>query len=426
MTAADQHRAPERRLRRCAGLARCRSRLAQGRGLGPRRRVRVRQVGHPGLRALGLLPRHARVSGSVRLDGREILGAPAAGELDQVRGGRVAMIFQDPASALNPVLTIRKQLCEALALHRDLSGEAVKAEARRLLDLVGIPDAGAAALPPIRMNFFRRPGPAHHDRDGAGRKSRPAGRRTSRPLRSTPPFRRRSWSCSSSVRREMGMAMVLISHDLGVVAENFDRVAVMYAGSIVEEAPANQLFADPVHPYAQGLIGAAAARWTAPAPDPPFRDGAGSGDDAERLRLRARCALAAEPCGLVAPSLARDRRRSRRRLHPRRGLAPRAARDRRQTERAARRGVFDLAQLQHAFRNVRPEHGRPCGRRRVAHDIPRAKRWGWSASPVPASRPPGASCSASSRRIAARCAFDGRPTASPGTVAWRAQRGACR
>ena len=92
------------------------------------------------LAALGLLPRHAKVSGSVRLDGREILGAPAS-ELDQMRGGRVAMIFQDPASALNPVLTIRKQLCEALALHRDLSGEAVKAEALRLLNLVGIPDA---------------------------------------------------------------------------------------------------------------------------------------------------------------------------------------------------------------------------------------------------------------------------------------------
>ena len=80
------------------------------------------------LAALGLLPRHAKVSGSVRLDGHEILGA-AAGELDRVRGGRVAMIFQDPASALNPVLTIRKQLCEALALLRDLSGEASEVNA---------------------------------------------------------------------------------------------------------------------------------------------------------------------------------------------------------------------------------------------------------------------------------------------------------
>src|SRR5262249_39067870 len=92
------------------------------------------------LAGLGLLPKSGRVAGSVRLDGREILGAPAA-ELDQVRGGRIAMIFQDPASALNPVLTIRRQLSETLALHRELSGEAVKAEALRLLDLVGIPDA---------------------------------------------------------------------------------------------------------------------------------------------------------------------------------------------------------------------------------------------------------------------------------------------
>src|SRR5262249_29335329 len=92
------------------------------------------------LAALGLLPAKARVTGSVQLEGHEILGAPGA-ELDHVRGRRIAMIFQDPASALNPVLTIRRQLCETLALHRGWRGDAATAEARRLLDLVGIPDA---------------------------------------------------------------------------------------------------------------------------------------------------------------------------------------------------------------------------------------------------------------------------------------------
>ena len=253
------------------------------------------------LAALGLLPRHARVSGSVRLDGREILGAPSA-VLDQVRGGRVAMIFQDPASALNPVLTIRRQLCEALALHRDLSGVAVKAEALRLLDLVGIPDAA------------RRLSAYPHEFSGgqvqrimiamalAGNPDLLVADEPTTALDAT--IQAQILELLSSVRREMGMAMVLISHDLGVVAENCDRVAVMYAGRIVEQAPANQLFADPVHPYAQGLIGALPPldgprrRLTAipgTVPDPAkMPDG---------CAFAPRCALAAEPCGVAVPSL---------------------------------------------------------------------------------------------------------------------------
>ncbi|MBR0941852.1 ABC transporter ATP-binding protein [Bradyrhizobium liaoningense] len=254
------------------------------------------------LAALGLLPRHAKVSGSVRLDGHEILGA-AAGELDRVRGGRVAMIFQDPASALNPVLTIRKQLCEALALLRDLSGEAVKAEARRLLDLVGIPDAAR------RLEAYP------HELSGgqvqrimiamalAGNPDLLVADEPTTALDAT--IQAQILELLSTIRREMSMAMVLISHDLGVVAENCDRVAVMYAGRIIEQAPANQLFADPVHPYAQGLIGALPPldgprrRLTAipgTVPDPAHMP---SG-----CAFAPRCALAAEPCGLAVPSLA--------------------------------------------------------------------------------------------------------------------------
>ncbi|MGX1230689.1 peptide/nickel transport system ATP-binding protein [Bradyrhizobium japonicum] len=254
------------------------------------------------LAALGLLPRHAKVSGSVRLDGHEILGA-AAGELDRVRGGRVAMIFQDPASALNPVLTIRKQLCEALALLRDLSGEAVKAEARRLLDLVGIPDAAR------RLEAYP------HEFSGgqvqrimiamalAGNPDLLVADEPTTALDAT--IQAQILELLSTIRREMSMAMVLISHDLGVVAENCDRVAVMYAGRIIEQAPANQLFADPVHPYAQGLIGALPPldgprrRLTAipgTVPDPAHMP---SG-----CAFAPRCALAAEPCGLAVPSLA--------------------------------------------------------------------------------------------------------------------------
>jgi peptide/nickel transport system ATP-binding protein len=254
------------------------------------------------LAALGLLPRQAKISGSVRLDGREILGAPAS-ELDQVRGGRVAMIFQDPASALNPVLTIRKQLCEALALHRDLSGDAVKAEALRLLNLVGIPDA------------TRRLSAYPHEFSGgqvqrimiamalAGNPDLLIADEPTTALDAT--IQAQILELLSTIRREMSMAMVLISHDLGVVAENCDRVAVMYAGRIVEQAPANQLFADPVHPYAQGLIGALPPldgprrRLTAipgTVPDPAHMP--------DGCAFAPRCALAAEPCGLAAPTLA--------------------------------------------------------------------------------------------------------------------------
>lgn len=254
------------------------------------------------LAALGLLPRHAKVSGSVRLDGRELIGAPAS-ELDQVRGGRIAMIFQDPASALNPVLTIRKQLCEALALHRDLSGDAVKAEALRLLNLVGIPDAA------------RRLSAYPHEFSGgqvqrimiamalAGNPDVLIADEPTTALDAT--IQAQILELLSNIRHEMSMAMVLISHDLGVVAENCDRVAVMYAGRIVEQAPSNQLFADPVHPYAQGLIGALPPldgprrRLTAipgTVPDPAHMP---SG-----CAFAPRCALADEPCRIAAPTLA--------------------------------------------------------------------------------------------------------------------------
>ncbi|MGJ5201207.1 MULTISPECIES: ABC transporter ATP-binding protein [unclassified Bradyrhizobium] len=205
------------------------------------------------LAALGLLPGKAKVSGSARLEGRELLGADGK-VLDQVRGRRIAMIFQDPASALNPVLTIRRQLCESLALHRGLRGEAARAEALRLLDLVGIPDAA------------RRLSAYPHEFSGgqvqrimiamalAGQPELLIADEPTTALDAT--IQAQILDLLSAIRREFNMAMILISHDLGVVAENCDHVCVMYAGRIVERAPATRLFDDPWHPYAQGLIGA--------------------------------------------------------------------------------------------------------------------------------------------------------------------------
>ncbi len=204
------------------------------------------------LAALGLLPGKARVVGSVRLDGQEILGARPA-ILDRVRGGRIAMIFQDPASALNPVLTIGRQLGEALALHRGLGGSAIRAEARRLMDLVGIPDAER------RLSAY-----PHEFSGGQNQRIMIAMALAGEPdlLVADEPttaldvtIQAQILDLINRIRRETGMALVLISHDLGVIAETCDRVAVMYAGRIVEQAPADVLFGDPQHPYTLGLLG---------------------------------------------------------------------------------------------------------------------------------------------------------------------------
>ena len=253
------------------------------------------------LAALGLLPGKARVAGSVKLEGQEILGARSS-VLDGVRGGRVAMIFQDPASALNPVLTIGRQLGEALALHRGLTGAAIRAEARRLLDLVGIPDAER------RLSAY-----PHEFSGGQNQRVMIAMALAGEPdlLVADEPttaldvtIQAQILDLINLIRREMGMALVLISHDLGVIAETCDRVAVMYAGRIVEQASAEALFEDPQHPYTLGLLGSL----------PPI--------DGLRTRLRSipgtvpdpaalprgcafapRCAAAVAACGTASPAL---------------------------------------------------------------------------------------------------------------------------
>jgi peptide/nickel transport system ATP-binding protein len=204
------------------------------------------------LAALGLLPTKARVTGSATLDGTELVGAPAA-IMDTVRGGRIAMIFQDPASALNPVLPVGRQIAEALALHTDLSGSSLRAEARRLVELVGIPDAAR------RLDAY-----PHEFSGGQNQRVMIAMALAGRPdlLVADEPttaldvtIQAQILDLLGTVRREFNMALVLISHDLGVIAETCDRVAVMYAGRIVEEAGAATLFDSARHPYARGLIG---------------------------------------------------------------------------------------------------------------------------------------------------------------------------
>ncbi|MFT8242552.1 ABC transporter ATP-binding protein [Roseomonas sp. BN140053] len=205
------------------------------------------------LAALGLLPAKAKVTGSVRLDGQELLGAAPA-VLDHVRGGRVAMIFQDPASSLNPVHRIGRQLTEALRLHRGLSGGAAREEARRLLDQVGMPDARR------RLDAY-----PHELSGGQNQRVMIAMALAGRPelLVADEPttaldvtIQAQILELLAEIRRDTGMALVLISHDLGVVAETCDRVLILYAGRVVEETRTEQLFRAPAHPYAEGLLAA--------------------------------------------------------------------------------------------------------------------------------------------------------------------------
>jgi peptide/nickel transport system ATP-binding protein len=205
------------------------------------------------LGVLGLLPRSAAVSGSAVLDGQELLGAPAA-TLDRVRGGRIATIFQDPASALNPVHRIGTQVAEAVRLHRGLDGAAARAEARRLLDQVNIPDAAR------RMDAY-----PHELSGGQNQRVMIAMALAGRPelLIADEPTTALDVTIQAGIldllrrlQMEAGMTMVLISHDLGVIAETCRRVCVMYAGRIVEDAPAEALFDRPLHPYAAGLLSA--------------------------------------------------------------------------------------------------------------------------------------------------------------------------
>ncbi|MXQ10747.1 ABC transporter ATP-binding protein [Microvirga makkahensis] len=205
------------------------------------------------LAALGLLPGKARVTGSVTLEGQELCGASRAA-LERVRGGRIAMIFQDPSSSLNPVVRVGRQITEALRIHRALEGDTARNEAIRLMDMVGIPDA--------RGRFNTYP----HEFSGgqcqrlmiamalAGEPDLLIADEPTTALDAT--IQAQILDLLGTVRDETGMAMVFISHDLGAVSHICERICVMYAGRIVEEGPVQLLFDDPHHPYTRGLFDA--------------------------------------------------------------------------------------------------------------------------------------------------------------------------
>jgi oligopeptide transport system ATP-binding protein len=189
--------------------------------------------------------------GTVRFDGVDLLSLPES-DLRRIRGKRIAMIFQDPMTSLNPYLRIGTQLGEVLELHERCR----RAEARRrsieMLERVGIPDA------PRRIDRY-----PHEFSGGMRQRAMIAMALLCKPqvLIADEPTTALDVTIQAQIlelvramRDELGMALILITHDLGVVAGTADEVAVMYAGRIVEHAPARQLFANPCHPYTLGLL----------------------------------------------------------------------------------------------------------------------------------------------------------------------------
>ncbi|MFI8993542.1 ABC transporter ATP-binding protein [Streptomyces sp. NPDC053542] len=202
---------------------------------------------------MGLLPPTATVTGSVRLGGRELAGADEK-ELAKVRGKDLAMIFQEPMTSLNPVLTVGRQIGEVLRRHQGLTRGEAKEKAVELLGLVGIP------APERRVAEYP------HQLSGGMRQRvmiaiavacDPAVLIADEPTTALDvTVQAGILEVLRSLRERLGTAIVLITHDLGVVADAADRVLVMYAGRAVEQAPVGELFAAPRHPYTRGLLGA--------------------------------------------------------------------------------------------------------------------------------------------------------------------------
>ncbi|MFN2377514.1 MAG: ABC transporter ATP-binding protein [Candidatus Binatia bacterium] len=190
-------------------------------------------------------------SGRVLLDGVDLAGL-AEPEMRKVRGARIAMIFQEPMTSLNPVLTVGFQVAEAVQLHRGLSRTEAWAEAVKMLDLVEIPDpAERARAYPHQLSGGMRQRVMIAMALSCGPELLMADEPTTA-LDVT--IQAQILELLDDLRRKLGMALLLITHDLGVVAERAERVLVMYAGRVVEEGPVAAVFADPAHPYTRGLL----------------------------------------------------------------------------------------------------------------------------------------------------------------------------
>ena len=204
------------------------------------------------LSIMGLLGRGgAVVDGSVLFDDKNLLSMTEK-ELDEIRGDQITMIFQDPLTSLNPVFTVGNQITESIRTHMHLSKEDAKKRAENLLEKVGMPDThGVMKKYPHTLSGGMRQRVMIVMALSCNPRLLIADEPTTA-LDVT--IQAQIMELLSQLQKETGMAMILITHDIGLVANMADRVLVMYAGQIIEEAPAMELFRSPKHPYTQALL----------------------------------------------------------------------------------------------------------------------------------------------------------------------------
>ncbi|MCZ4365984.1 oligopeptide/dipeptide ABC transporter ATP-binding protein [Sulfitobacter dubius] len=248
---------------------------------------------------MGLLAPNGRTGGSVRFDGQEILGAKPK-VLNKIRAERIAMIFQDPMTSLNPYMRIADQMTEVLTLHHGMSKRAALAESVRMLDAVKIPAAKE------RIRLF-----PHEFSGGMRQRVMIAMSLLCKPdlLIADEPTTALDVTVQAQImdllgdlQKDFGMATILITHDLGVVAGFCERVLVMYGGRVMEQGPTEPLFAEPTHPYTRGLLAAVprvddedAAMKAIPGNPPNMAA------PPEGCPFRPRCTYAGEDCRVMPP-----------------------------------------------------------------------------------------------------------------------------
>jgi peptide/nickel transport system ATP-binding protein/oligopeptide transport system ATP-binding protein len=243
---------------------------------------------------LRLLPPQAVTGGQVLWQGRDLLTLPEHA-MRRVRGGEIAMVFQEPMTALNPVLPIGLQITEGLGVHLGLHGSAARRRAMELLDLVGIPDAGR------RLSSY-----PHEFSGGMRQRAMIAAALASGPklLLADEPTTALDVTIQDQIlklllrlKEELAMSVVIVTHDLGVIAGTCDKVAVLYAGRVMEAGPVGALFTRPTHAYTLGLLRSM--------PDPAHArqrlEGIGGSPPDPRAippgcRFAPRCKFAIDPC----------------------------------------------------------------------------------------------------------------------------------
>ena len=244
------------------------------------------------------------VAGSVHFEGLDLVRA-SEHEMRRLRGARIAMVFQDPMTYLNPVQTVGRQVAEVLRVHEGLAAAAAQAQTTRFLDRVRLPQpAKTARLYPHQLSGGMR----QRVMIAMAIACRPALLVADEPTTALDvTIQAQIMRLLAELRAELGGAMLLITHDLGLVAQTCDRVHVMYAGQLVEAATTQQIFAAPRHPYTRGLL---RSTLSIAAPQREFRFIAGQPPDMAALpegcRFHPRCDEAVPRCAQAAPRVHAD------------------------------------------------------------------------------------------------------------------------